>query len=242
MSHPVVHWEIAGHDGVALQRFYTQVFGWEMDTDNPEYALVEPTDGGIGGGILQTRPGIPSYVTIYVQVEHLDESLRRIKDLGGEIVVAPMPIPGIGAFALFNDPEPSNGVYSWVDSESAALTTNEASGSTQHDVGVEADGEVALGAPARTAARGCGTPSSAMRPQLRPRLRALADQPGSRYSVPPKPDLARKTSSRSSPNFISSRQQAWSDTTQSTSPATRAPTGPRSSSERSGGLTLPPMP
>ena len=67
--------------------------------------------------------------------------------------------------------------------------------------------------------------------------------PGRRYSAPPKPDLARKTSSRGSPNLVSSRQQAWSETTQSKLPASRCShSASTSSRERSGGLTLPPRP
>ena len=38
---------------------------------------------------------MPAYVTIYVAVE----------DLGGTSLVPPTPIPGVGSFALFQDPE-----------------------------------------------------------------------------------------------------------------------------------------
>ena len=32
MGQPVVHFEIIGKDGEALQKFYSDVFGWELDT------------------------------------------------------------------------------------------------------------------------------------------------------------------------------------------------------------------
>jgi catechol 2,3-dioxygenase-like lactoylglutathione lyase family enzyme len=48
---------------------------------------------------------MPPYVTVYVSVDDLDETLSKVKDLGGTPLVPPTPIPGVGAFALFQDPE-----------------------------------------------------------------------------------------------------------------------------------------
>ena len=31
----VIHFEIVGRDGGGLQRFYTDLFGWKLNTDNP---------------------------------------------------------------------------------------------------------------------------------------------------------------------------------------------------------------
>lgn len=44
-------------------------------------------------------------MTAYVSVDDLDSTLARVKDLGGTALVPPTPIPGVGAFALFHDPE-----------------------------------------------------------------------------------------------------------------------------------------
>ena len=52
MAAKIIHVEVAGKDGPALQRFYSDVFGWELNTDNPGgYGLVRQGDvtGGIGG-------------------------------------------------------------------------------------------------------------------------------------------------------------------------------------------------
>jgi len=109
MAHPVVHWEIGARDGSKLQKFYADLFGWSVDATNPEYAMVEPGgEGGIGGGIMQVQPGMPPYVTIYVQVDSLETYLARANELGGGTVVPPMPITGVAGvsgFAMFRDPE-----------------------------------------------------------------------------------------------------------------------------------------
>jgi len=44
-------------------------------------------------------------VTIYVSVDDLRASLERAEELGGKKVVEPMPIPGVGTFAMFQDPD-----------------------------------------------------------------------------------------------------------------------------------------
>src|SRR5207249_7507680 len=31
----VIHFEIVGKDGAALQRYYSALFGWKLNTDNP---------------------------------------------------------------------------------------------------------------------------------------------------------------------------------------------------------------
>jgi predicted enzyme related to lactoylglutathione lyase len=54
---------------------------------------------------MQTRPGMPPYLTVYVQVENLDAALERAAGLGARRVVEPTPIEGVGSFALFQDPE-----------------------------------------------------------------------------------------------------------------------------------------
>src|SRR2546430_15135795 len=52
MTHPVLHFEVAGKDLDKLQAFYGELFGWKTQKapgDMP-YAMVEKEEGGIGGG------------------------------------------------------------------------------------------------------------------------------------------------------------------------------------------------
>lgn len=104
MAHPVVHWEIGARDAAALRAFYSELFGWEI-TGAPDYGLVTPGEGGIGGGIMQIREGMPPYVTVYAGVEDLTATLARAGRLGGGTLVPPTQIPGVGEFAMFTDPE-----------------------------------------------------------------------------------------------------------------------------------------
>lgn len=54
MGQPVVHWKIASKDAERLQDFYTRLFGWKIDSNNPmKYGMVDTGgQGGINGGIM----------------------------------------------------------------------------------------------------------------------------------------------------------------------------------------------
>lgn len=107
MGQPVVHWEIASNNAERLHGFYTALFGWTVDSNNPmHYGMVDTGgQGGINGGIMQTQGGMPSYVSVYVQVDDLQRYLDKAASLGGKTLVPPTPIPGTGAFAMFADPD-----------------------------------------------------------------------------------------------------------------------------------------
>ena len=44
-------------------------------------------------------------VTIGIEVEDLEEYLRRVQEQGGTIVVPKVPLPSVGWFAVFQDSE-----------------------------------------------------------------------------------------------------------------------------------------
>lgn len=111
MANPVVHWEIGGRDGAKLQEFYGSLFDWEIKANEEMggYRLVEASEGGIGGGLMETSGDMsPNYVVFYVQVDDLQASLDNAVALGGQALVPPTPIPGIGEFAMFSDPAGNN--------------------------------------------------------------------------------------------------------------------------------------
>jgi uncharacterized protein len=106
MGAPVVHFEILAKDGKKLQNFYSKLFDWKIDSNNPiNYGLVQKEEGGIGGGVAPARDGQPGYVTVYIEVPDPDEHLKKVETLGGKIVMPTTTIPGMVTFALFSDPE-----------------------------------------------------------------------------------------------------------------------------------------
>ena len=104
MANPVMHFEIHGSDGPKLRKFYTQLFGWKIDANNPmEYGIVTKEGEGIAGGVCQS-PAAPK-VTVYVAVPDLKASLRKAESLGGRTLMEPHVVPGGPEIALFEDPQ-----------------------------------------------------------------------------------------------------------------------------------------
>jgi uncharacterized protein len=112
MGQPVVHFEIMGQDPERLRGYYAELFGWEIDTNNPiDYGLVGreanvDADGiGIGGGIGQAPDGYGGHLTFYVGVPDVEAALARAEMLGGSRMMGPETVmPGI-EIGLFVDPE-----------------------------------------------------------------------------------------------------------------------------------------
>jgi predicted enzyme related to lactoylglutathione lyase len=104
MANPVTHFEVVGQDAAALQRFYGEVFGWEMqDVMGGEYYMAHPGSGPNGG--VGSSMGRPGHVTFYVEVDDLAAALERIGELGGQTIQPPMDVPDGPSIALFADPE-----------------------------------------------------------------------------------------------------------------------------------------
>ncbi|HEV8596503.1 MAG TPA: VOC family protein [Candidatus Dormibacteraeota bacterium] len=105
MGSEVVHFEVTGKDGKALQRFYSEVFGWKLDTNNPGgYAMVR--DGQkITGGIGTAPQGSPGGVTFYIHTGDAKGTLARIEKLGGRVLMPLTEVAPETTIALFADPE-----------------------------------------------------------------------------------------------------------------------------------------
>jgi uncharacterized protein len=112
MGQPVVHFEITGKDGKALQAYFSQLFGWEIDANNPmDYGVIAregntTSDGiGIGGGVSTGPEGYPGHVTVYVEVDDVEGSLAKAEQLGGTRTMGPEEVMEGLVVGLFNDPE-----------------------------------------------------------------------------------------------------------------------------------------
>jgi predicted enzyme related to lactoylglutathione lyase len=107
VPNPVTHFEVVGKDGKKLQDFYTQVFSWQIDANNPMgYGMVSSQDGqGIGGGISGGPDGQGGGVTFYVEVADLDATLKKVEQAGGKTIMSPDDVPGGPRLAQFTDPE-----------------------------------------------------------------------------------------------------------------------------------------
>ncbi|MFH0980724.1 MAG: VOC family protein [Planctomycetota bacterium] len=106
MGAPLCHFEFMSDDPAKCKAFYAGVFGWEYDDRSmTDYTLIK-TDKEPGGGLMQRPAEAPSpALNVYFAVEDIDATLKKAQQRGGHIVVPKTPIPNVGAFAFFSDPE-----------------------------------------------------------------------------------------------------------------------------------------
>ena len=112
MGQPVVHFEIIGKDGAKLQSYYSELFGWEINADNPmNYGIVtregntDPDGVGIGGGVGGAPEGYDGHVTFYIGVADVEAALAKAESLGGSRTMGPDEVMEGTVIGLFTDPE-----------------------------------------------------------------------------------------------------------------------------------------
>ncbi len=107
MPNPVTHFEVLGNDAGALQRFYSEAFGWQMqDVMDGAYYMANPGgEGEINGGVGAAPQGSDGHVTFYVEVDDPAAALQKISQLGGKTIQEPMDVPNGPTIAMFADPE-----------------------------------------------------------------------------------------------------------------------------------------
>ena len=112
MGQPVVHFEIIGKNAAELQGYYRELFGWEIDANNPmNYGLVQREGNtnaegvGIGGGVGGGPEGYDGHVTFYVEVPDVEAALAKAESLGGTRTMGPEKVMDQVEIGLFHDPE-----------------------------------------------------------------------------------------------------------------------------------------
>ena len=94
----VVHFEIPVDDADRARAFYGSAFDWgiqPMEGYDYTLALTTPIDE-------KTQMPTPRIV---IQVDSIDESLKKIEAEGGSTVSPRAEMPGMGAYAYFKDTE-----------------------------------------------------------------------------------------------------------------------------------------
>ena len=104
----IVHFDISGDKPEKLIPFYEKIFDWKFSKwEGPmEYWMIETgPDGqpGINGGLAKRERD--SRVINTIDVKDLDSVVDEIKKNGGTIITEKAPVPGVGWFAQFEDPE-----------------------------------------------------------------------------------------------------------------------------------------
>jgi predicted enzyme related to lactoylglutathione lyase len=119
---PVVHFEMPYDNRERMAKFYETAFGWltkSLGEEMGNYVLAATVEtdengpkrpGAINGGFYPKQPDRPAqYPSIVIAVDDIDESIKKVKDAGGEILGWSVEIPGVGQYVSFMDTEGNRG-------------------------------------------------------------------------------------------------------------------------------------
>jgi len=116
MMNKVSHFEIPYEDQERAQKFYQEVFGWQINKFSDEgYYLAFTTKsdpntmmplepGAINGGLLK-RDSTAKNPLLVIDVPNIDDHIKKIEDAGGELIMPKVSVGESGFFARVADTE-----------------------------------------------------------------------------------------------------------------------------------------
>ncbi len=116
MAGRVVHFEIPFDDKERAKRFYSGVFGWQLDAmpgfddylgaaTGPTTEDGTPSEPGFIGGGMAARGGTNTQTVITISSADIDADLSRVDANGGEVLTGKTPVGDFGYAAYFKDTE-----------------------------------------------------------------------------------------------------------------------------------------
>ncbi len=99
----IVHFEIPADDLDRAREFYTNLFGWKIESfSGMDYMMID-TFGPGGGMMTRVHPG--QQITDYFGVPSVDEYAVKVEELGGKVLMPKTAVPGMGYFVICQDTE-----------------------------------------------------------------------------------------------------------------------------------------
>ena len=116
---PVVHFEMPYENNERLSKFYTNAFGWQMQSLGKEMGnYVVATTSEVDQNRMVKRPGTINggffpktdnrailFPSVVIAVDDIKQAMKDITNAGGKVLGEPVQIPGIGHYVSFADTE-----------------------------------------------------------------------------------------------------------------------------------------
>jgi predicted enzyme related to lactoylglutathione lyase len=119
MAGQMVHVEIPADDTAGSQAFWGSLFGWEFNSfPGPSEYLMTRLGEAQGAAITNMEPGKRG-PRVYFDVDDIKDGASKVAELGGK-AGEPMPVPGMGWFAVCSDPH-GNDFGLWQTDEQAPM-------------------------------------------------------------------------------------------------------------------------
>jgi predicted enzyme related to lactoylglutathione lyase len=116
--------ELMTSDTGGAQQFYKKVVGWDTqkwDNNNPEIDYTMWMAGEAPtGGVMDIPPdaaqaGAPPNWLHYIGTDDVDATVKKATQLGAAVLVPAQTMPGVGRFAVLQDPQ--GAVFATIDGE-----------------------------------------------------------------------------------------------------------------------------
>ncbi|MEN0130357.1 MAG: VOC family protein [Brevundimonas sp.] len=107
MAHgDITHIDIPADDLDRAKSFYSALFGWQIQAPPgfETYPMWRAPNGISGGGLAQRDESLRTPRS-YVEVDSIDESLAKVVELGGKVVLAKTEIDPTSWWAVLEDLE-----------------------------------------------------------------------------------------------------------------------------------------
>ena len=107
MGNPIVQFQILSKAPDETAQFYSSLFGWQVDANNPMgYRRIDTgSQEGIQGGVWPAPPQAPNFVQLYVAVEDVRSAVTKAEGLGAKVIIPPTTLPEGDEMAVMLDPQ-----------------------------------------------------------------------------------------------------------------------------------------
>ena len=107
MGCPVLQFQILSKEPEQTAKFYSELFGWKVDANNPMgYRRIDTgSSQGIQGGIWPAPPQTPAFAQLFIGVKDVKDSVQRAEKLGAKVLIPPTVLPEGDEMAVMHDPQ-----------------------------------------------------------------------------------------------------------------------------------------
>ncbi|MEV0947208.1 VOC family protein [Rhodococcus sp. NPDC049939] len=99
-------------DQAAAKTFYSELLGWEYDDqpmpDGPVYSMATVRGENVAAIAPQSpnaaNAGVPAMWNTYIAVDNVDDTVRKVADAGGQVLMPPFDVTEAGRMAFVADP------------------------------------------------------------------------------------------------------------------------------------------
>lgn len=109
--HGTLCWaDLSTPDPKRASDFYSGLFAWQLIRDEKDpsgYLHIKNGEHFIGGipPTTQRQPGVPSHWLAYFQVDDVDATANKAKEMGAKLYLPPLTMEGVGRMSVIADPQ-----------------------------------------------------------------------------------------------------------------------------------------